>query len=46
MDLYKIIWKNSSEHDIRHIERRYIPEIFDKIEDLASRPFPIRSKKL
>lgn len=46
MDLYKIIWKNSSEHDIRTIERQYIPEILNKVEDLITNPFPIKSKKL
>jgi mRNA interferase RelE/StbE len=46
MDLYKIIWKNSSVHDIKNIERPFIPGILDKIEALTENPLPYNSKKI
>ena len=46
MALYKINWKSSSEHDLRKIDKQYIPRILDAIESLAHNPFPSQSKKL
>ena len=46
MALYKINWKSSSEHDLRKIDKQYIPRILDAIESLADNPFPSQSKKL
>ena len=46
MDLFKISWKSSSEHDLRKIDRQYISRILDVIESLADNPFPSQSKKL
>jgi len=46
MDLFKISWKSSSEHDLRKIDKQYISRILDVIESLADNPFPSQSKKL
>jgi len=46
MDSFKINWKSSSEHDLRKIDKQYIPRIVDAIESLAHNPFPSQSKKL
>ena len=46
MALFKVDWKISSEHDIRKINRQFIPKILNKIESLASNPFPDQAKRL
>ncbi|MDO8142496.1 MAG: type II toxin-antitoxin system RelE/ParE family toxin [Candidatus Brocadiales bacterium] len=46
MDSFKIDWKGSSEHDLRKIDRQYIPKILNAIESLIENPFPVQSKKL
>jgi mRNA interferase RelE/StbE len=46
MASFDIDWKGSSEHDLRRIDRQYIPRILDVIESLAENPFPVQSKKL
>ena len=43
---YKIVWKGSSEHDLRKIDRQYISRILKAIESLADDPFPVQSRKL
>ena len=40
MDSYKILWKKSAEHDIRNIDKKYIPKIISAIESLSKNPFP------
>lgn len=46
MGLYKIDPKGSLEHDLKKIDRQYIPRILDAIESLAENPFPVRSRKM
>lgn len=46
MGLYKIVPKGSTEHDLKRIDRQYIPRILEAIESLAENPFPAQSKKL
>ena len=46
MDVFKINWKSSSEHDLKKIDRQYIARILDEIESLMDNPFPSQSKKL
>jgi len=46
MDSFKIAWKVSSEHDIRKIDRQFIPRILNEIASLAENPFPGQAKKL
>lgn len=43
---FKINWKSSSEHDLRKIDRQYIPKIIYAIESLADNPLPAQSIKL
>jgi len=46
MGLFEIDWKGSSGHDLKKIDRQYIPKIVSAIESLADDPFPAQSKKL
>jgi mRNA interferase RelE/StbE len=46
MGSFKIDWKVSSEHDLRKVDRQYMPRILNAIESLADNPFPVQSKKL
>jgi len=46
MGSFKIDWKSSSEHDLRRIDRQYIPKILNAIESLADNPLPVQSRKL
>lgn len=46
MGLFKIDPKRSVEHDLRKIDRQYIPLILDAIESLAENPFPVQSRKM
>ena len=46
MGSFKIDWKGSSEHDLRRIDRQYIPRILNAIESLADNPFSVQSRKL
>jgi len=46
MDSFKIDLRGSSEHDLKKIDRQYIPKIIEEIGYLAQNPFPIQSKKL
>ena len=46
MGLFKIDLKGSSEHDLRKIDRQYIPGILDAIESLAENPFPVQFRKM
>jgi mRNA interferase RelE/StbE len=46
MGLYKTDPKGSLEHDLKRIDRQYIPRILDAIESLAENPFPIQSRKM
>ncbi len=46
MSLFKIDPKGPVEHDLKRIDRQYIPKILDAIESLAKNPVPVKSKKL
>ena len=43
---YKIIWKKSTERDIRKIDSRQIPRLIEAIELLAQDPYPPQCRKL
>ncbi|MEW6686942.1 MAG: type II toxin-antitoxin system RelE/ParE family toxin [Candidatus Edwardsbacteria bacterium] len=46
MDLFKIDPKRSFEHDLRKIDRKFIPKILEAIESLSENPFPVQSRKM
>ena len=46
MGSYKILWKKSAEHDIRNIDKKYIPKIISVIESLPKNPFPKGASKI
>lgn len=41
MGLFGIDPKRSLEHDLRKIDRQFIPKILDSIESLSENPFPL-----
>jgi mRNA interferase RelE/StbE len=45
MGSYKIEPRGSLEHDLRKIDRQFIPKILDAIGGLADNPFPVQSRK-
>lgn len=46
MGLFKIDPKGSLEHDLRKIDKQFIPKILEAVESLSDNPFPAQSKKL
>lgn len=46
MGLFKIEWKPSVEHDLKRLDKQYIPKIIQRIESLVHNPLPHASKKL
>jgi mRNA interferase RelE/StbE len=46
MGSFEVVWKGSSYHDLKKIDRQYISRIVNAIESLANDPFPVQSKKL
>lgn len=46
MGLFKIDPKGSLEHDLRKIDRQFIPKILEAIENLSENPFPVQSRKM
>ena len=46
MGLFKIESKGSLEHDLRKIDKQFIPRILNAVESLAENPFPIQSRKM
>jgi mRNA interferase RelE/StbE len=46
MGSFRIDSKGSLEHDLRKIDKRFIPKILDAIESLSEDPFPVQSRKL
>ena len=46
MGLYKIDPKGSLEHDLRKIDRQFIPKILEAIESLSENSFPVQSRKM
>ena len=46
MASFEILWKRSSEHDLRRIDKKQIGRILKAVESLKENPFPIGSRKL
>lgn len=46
MDSFEVYWKTSSRHDLKKVDRQYVPRIVSAIESLSNDPFPDQSKKL
>ena len=46
MVLYKIIFKNSVEKDIRKVDKSQIPKLLETIQSLAKFPYPNSSRQL
>jgi len=46
MASFEILWKSSSEHDLRKIAHQYIPQIIKAVEGLSEDPFPNNCRKL
>ena len=46
MGLFKVDLKGSFEHDIKKIDRKFIPIVLDSIENLSENPFPVQSRKM
>ena len=46
MGSFKIEAKGSTEHDLKKVDKKYIPKIVQAIASLAENPFPVQSKKL
>lgn len=46
MGSFKLELKTSLEHDLKKIDRQFIPKILDAIDNLSQNPFPTQSKKL
>ncbi|MDD5434084.1 MAG: type II toxin-antitoxin system RelE/ParE family toxin [Nitrospira sp.] len=46
MGLFRIESKGTIEHDLKRIDRQFIPGILEVIESLSVNPFPVQSSKL
>jgi len=46
MDSFKILWKKSTERDIREIDPNQVPRLIEVIESLAQDPYPRQCHKL
>jgi mRNA interferase RelE/StbE len=46
MALFRIDPKRSLEHDLRKIDKQFIPIILEAIENLSQNPFPVQSSKM
>jgi len=46
MASFDILWKRSAEHDLKKIDRQWIPHILKSIEDLSENPITERCRKL
>ena len=46
MGLFKLDPKESLEHDLRKIDKQFIPKILETIENLSENPFPVQSRNL
>jgi mRNA interferase RelE/StbE len=46
MDLYKIVWKNSAQKELRKAQREVIPRILEAVESLVSNPLPTGVRKI
>lgn len=46
MGSFKVDFKGSFGHDLRNIDRKFIPKIITAIENLSENPFSEQTKKL
>ena len=46
MGSYKIVWKKSTERDIRKIDPKQVPRLIEAIESLIEDPFPLQCHRL
>jgi len=46
MGSYKILWKKSTERDIREIDPQQISRLIEAVESLAQNPYPPQCHKL
>jgi len=46
MDSYEIRWKRSAERELRNLDSKQISRIIQKVETLATDPFPRGCRKL
>ena len=46
MASYKVVFKSSAEKDLRSLPRAMVTRIFERLETLATEPFPRQSIKL
>ena len=46
MSSFKLEWKPSLKHDLKHINKSQIPGIIKSIENLGTNPYPPQSQKL
>lgn len=46
MESYKIVWRKSAKKELRQLHKVVIPKIIEKVEELASNPYPLGCKKL
>lgn len=44
--MFKILWKASAEHDLKKLDRQYIPKILTAVDALSENPFSAKCKKL
>lgn len=43
---YNVLWKSSAYHDLKKLDRQFLPKILQGIESLSKNPFPPKHKKL
>ena len=46
MGLFKIDLKGSVEHNLRRLDKQFIPKLVEVIGTLSVNPFPVQSKKM
>lgn len=46
MASFNVLWKASAEHDLKRLDRQYIPKILTAIEALSENPFSAKCRKL
>ncbi len=46
MSSFKLDPKGLLEHDLRKIDKQFIPKLLEAIENLSENPFPVQSRKM
>ena len=46
MAYYKVIWKDSTEKDLRKIDPKFISKIIEEVESISVNPYPPKVRKL